>query len=272
MSEAWSAELELVYAREAQRTIPVLRRHLGPLRIQKGLLPEGPEVWHQIIVHPPGGIAGGDHLSIAARLEKEARVLVTTPGASKWYRAASLPALQKTNLRVAAGATLEWLPMENIFFAGSQAQLDFQIELEHDARLITFELHCLGRTAGEQAFTSGLVRLATSVIESGRMIFAERSYLPAGGVLQNSIAGLAAQPVFGTLIAYTPDMNTEMLTLVRSLELPGELAVTKINNLLIARWRGKHSDEGLFALRSIWATLRPGIIGRPVCYPRIWST
>ena len=108
MTEVWSAELELAYARDKDRTIPVLRRHLGPLRIQKGLLPEGREVWHQIIVHPPGGIAGGDQLSLSLNLEKQARVLVTTPGAGKWYRAATQLALQKTRLRVAAGATLEW--------------------------------------------------------------------------------------------------------------------------------------------------------------------
>lgn len=272
MTEHWSAELELVYARDNDRTIPALRRHLGPLRIQKGLLPEGPEVWHQIIVHPPGGIAGGDQLSISLNLEKQAKVLVTTPGAGKWYRASSLAALQKTRLRVASGATLEWLPMENIFFSGARAQIECQIELDPDARLISMELHCLGRSAGDQTFIDGEVTLATTVSQSGRMIFAERSHIPAGGVLQNSIAGLAGQPVFGTLIASSPDMDDKVLTLVRSLKLPGELAVTRINGLLIARWRGSQSDAGLFALRSIWASIRPVIMKRPVCYPRIWST
>jgi urease accessory protein len=272
MSAAWTAELELGYGVDGTRTVPILRRHLGPLRIQKGLLPEGPAVWHQIIVHPPGGIAGGDHLSVSLDLAAHAKVLITTPGASKWYRSTALPALQKTRLRVGAGASLEWLPMENIFFSGSQPRIEYDIELDAEARLISFDLHCLGRAAGNQTFEQGEVKLATSVTQADQLIFAERTRLPAGGVLQHSQTGLGGQPVFGTLLAYSPQMNDELLAQARQLVLPGEWAITRIKNLLIARWRGQHSDQGLFALRTLWAALRPAIIGRPVCYPRIWST
>lgn len=61
---AWHAELELAYARQQDWTRPVLRRHLGPLRVQKHLHAEGPGVCQHIIVHPPGGIAGGDSLTL----------------------------------------------------------------------------------------------------------------------------------------------------------------------------------------------------------------
>ena len=63
---SWHAELELGYGRFGDSTRPVLRRHLGPLRVQKHLYAEGPEVCQHIIVHPPGGIAGGDQLNISA--------------------------------------------------------------------------------------------------------------------------------------------------------------------------------------------------------------
>ncbi len=271
-ADVWTAELELGYDSDGARTVPALRRHLGPLRIQKGLLPEGPAVWHQIIVHPPGGIAAGDQLSVSVDLAARAHVLITTPGAGKWYRSSGLPALQKTRLVVGAGASLEWLPMENIFFTGAQAKLEYDIELAPDARFISFDLNCLGRIAGNQAFERGVIRWATTLHQADQVIFSERMHLPAAGVLQRSPAGLAGQPVFGTLIAYAAAMNDDWVTQVRTLKLPGELAVTRIKHLLIARWRGPHSDEGLFALRSIWASLRPEIIGRPVCYPRIWST
>jgi urease accessory protein len=66
---SWHAELELAYARFGDCTRPVMRRHLGPLRVQKHLYAEGPEVCQHIIVHPPGGIAGGDRLDISARVE-----------------------------------------------------------------------------------------------------------------------------------------------------------------------------------------------------------
>ena len=131
---SWHAELELAYARFGDCTRPVKRRHLGPLRVQKHLYAEGPEVCQHIIVHPPGGIAGGDRLNISARVEQDAWAQITSPGAAKWYRAAG-PAYQQLDLQVAAGATLEWLPQETIVYSAAQAELTTSIELEGDARL-----------------------------------------------------------------------------------------------------------------------------------------
>ena len=54
----WQAELELGYTRIGDATRPVLRRHSGPLRVQKHLYPEGPEVCQHIIVHPGASPAG----------------------------------------------------------------------------------------------------------------------------------------------------------------------------------------------------------------------
>ena len=124
---SWHAELELGYARQGDTTRPVLRRHRGPLRVQKHLYAEGPEVCQHIIVHPPAGIAGGDRLQIDARVDEGAWAQLTSPGAAKWYRAHSA-ASQQVNLRVAPGATLEWLPQETIVYAGAQAELTTRIE------------------------------------------------------------------------------------------------------------------------------------------------
>ena len=67
-SPVWHAELDLAYARAGDATRPVRRRHAGPLRVQKHLYPEGPRVCQHILVHPPGGIAGGDRLDIRAEV------------------------------------------------------------------------------------------------------------------------------------------------------------------------------------------------------------
>ena len=116
---SWHAELELGYGRDGETTRPTLRRHQGPLRVQKHLYGEGPEVCQHIIVHPPGGIAGGDRLHINASLGANAWAQLTSPGAAKWYRAAG-PAYQQLELKVGAGATLEWLPQETIVYCGAK--------------------------------------------------------------------------------------------------------------------------------------------------------
>lgn len=273
MSGGWRAELDLVYGRVADRTVPLQRRHVGPLRIQKGLTPEGPALWHQILVHPPGGVAGGDQLNISIEAREQAQVLLTTPGATKWYRSSfERAAAQQVRLEVAAGASLEWLPMENIFFNDAHARLTLDVEVAPGAKFIGFELHCLGRTAGSEPYESGVLGLSARITEAGRPIFAERARVDGGGRFQHSVAALAGCTVFGTLFAYASTMDDQVLATVRALKQPGEAATTRIGRLLIHRWRGRQSDEGLRALRSAWAMLRPALLGREARDPRIWST
>ncbi|PCN05343.1 urease subunit gamma [Pseudomonas aeruginosa] len=136
---AWHAQLELAYARAGDATRPVTRHHSGPLRVQKHLYAEGPEVCQHILVHPPGGIAGGDSLAFDVRLGERAWAQLTSPGAAKWYRAAC-PSRQTLEIHLEPGATLEWLPQESIVFAGAQAELETRIQLRGDARLFYWDM------------------------------------------------------------------------------------------------------------------------------------
>ena len=82
-------------------------RHEGPLRVLQPLYPEGPGICHHVLVHPPGGVVAGDELHISATLQPGAHALVTTPGATRFYRSEGLQALQQTRLQLAEGARLE---------------------------------------------------------------------------------------------------------------------------------------------------------------------
>ena len=55
----WHAHLQLDYTLEAGRCV-LRHRHSGPLRILQSLYPEGDAVCHNVLVHPPGGLVGGD--------------------------------------------------------------------------------------------------------------------------------------------------------------------------------------------------------------------
>ena len=61
---SWKASLALGFSFENQKTTLSRKVHDGPLVVQKPLYPEGGEVCHAIVVHPPGGIAGGDELTL----------------------------------------------------------------------------------------------------------------------------------------------------------------------------------------------------------------
>jgi hypothetical protein len=61
----WHASLQLDYTLEGTRTV-ARHAHNGPLRILQSLYPEGDAVCHNVLVHPPGGLVGGDTLDITA--------------------------------------------------------------------------------------------------------------------------------------------------------------------------------------------------------------
>src|SRR6478736_2504397 len=124
----WRARLALAFERRGDRTVLARRHHEGPLVVQKPLYPEGDGVCHAIVLHPPAGIAGGDAIELSLRAGEGSSVLVTTPGAAKWYRSPGPTASQRISIEAAAGSTLEWLPQENIVFDGARADIAWRAD------------------------------------------------------------------------------------------------------------------------------------------------
>ena len=85
---SWLGHLQLDYRRDAEGRTIALDRHEGPLRVLQRLYPEGPGICHHVLVHPPGGIVGGDRLVIDAKLTEGCHALITTPSATRFYRSA----------------------------------------------------------------------------------------------------------------------------------------------------------------------------------------
>ncbi|MBA1377503.1 urease accessory protein UreD [Pseudomonas brassicacearum] len=267
---SWHAELDLGYARFGDCTRPVQRRHKGPLRVQKHLYAEGPEVCQHIIVHPPGGIAGGDRLDISAHVGPDAWAQLTSPGAAKWYRAAG-PAYQQLTLSVAPGATLEWLPQETIVFSAAQAELTTSIDLQGDARLFYWDMVALGRPASGERFDQGHFQSRLDIRRDGQLLWHERQRIVGGDGLLDSPIGLGGDPVFATLLV-TGEIDSELLDRCRSLDHAVRGDLTQLPGLLVARCL---ASEALLArgwLIELWRLLRPALLGREAMPPRIWST
>src|SRR5262245_60723646 len=166
VAAGWKAELELGFERDGGRTVLARRRHDGPLVVQRALYPEGEEVCHAIVVHPPAGVAGGDELVLDVQAEKAAFAQLTTPGAGKWYRSAGPWASQKLSFDV--DGTLEWLPQETIVFDGALAELECEVRLGSAARYLGWEIVCLGRTGSGERFSRGTLRLHNRIVRDGR--------------------------------------------------------------------------------------------------------
>lgn len=267
---AWHAELALGYARYGDTTRPVLRRHQGPLRVQKHLYGEGPEVCQHIIVHPPAGIAGGDSLQISAQVADNAWAQLTSPGAAKWYRA-NCRASQHVQLQVAPGATLEWLPQETIVYSAAQAELSTQIELSGDAQLCYWDIIALGRPAAGERFQHGYLSAALDIRRDGQWLWHERQRIHGDDRLLDSPIGLDGYPVLATLII-TGELDSELLSACRALPCQGRGDLTQLPGLVVARCLSHEALHARAWLISLWQILRPALLGRTAVPPRIWNT
>ena len=271
----WIARLNLGFECRADATILAHRSHLGPLRVQKPLYPEGPGVCHTLLLHPPAGIAGGDDLEIVAAVADRAHALLTTPGAGKWYRSAGSWAAQRLNFEVSAGGMLEWLPQESIVFDGALANMQTRVSLAENAGFIGWEVLCLGRRASGEQFSSGAMNLSTRIERAGRPIWLERGMLEGDSKLLQSSAGFAGYSVSATLLAVGAGLDPELLAACRK-QVPAEQGalhgLTLLPDVLVARYLGHSAESARAWMTALWFLLRPAMAGREALMPRIWNT
>ena len=270
----WLARLELEYAIAGTRTALVRRSHIGPLVVQKPLYPEGPDVCHTLILHPPGGIAGNDTLAVDVKLNAGAQVLITMPGATKWYRTQDAAATQRLRVKVEAGATLEWLPPETIVFDRAAARMHTSIGLAAGGAYLGWEILCLGRTASGEKFAAGDIRQTTEISAAGELIWSERCRIDGGSPLLTSAAGLGGAPVSAIMLAAGKNVAPELVAQCRSIKLDGAArsGITAMQNIFIARYLGRSSEQAKCYFIDLWRLLRPFFAGRAAVTPRIWTT
>jgi len=274
---AWHAELQLRFARAGQRSVLSDNRHQGPLRVQKALYPEGEGVCQAIVLHPPSGIAGGDHLRLRASVEAGAHAQLTTPGAGKWYRSGGGEASQTLELQVADGACLEWLPQESIVFDGARARMSTRVNLAADSAFIGWDILCLGRRAAGEAFNTGQLSLDYRLERTGRPRWIERGAVAGGDPMLASPAGWAGASVCGTLLASFPGLAGQAVGLLEACRAtaPADGArhgLSLLPGLLVGRYLGDNSEAARLWFARLWQTLRPACCGRQALPPRIWNT
>lgn len=191
----WHGRLELDYRRDGDTT-QAHDRHEGPLRVLQRLYPEGPGICHHVLVHPPGGMVGGDTLDIALTLGERSHAVITSPGAARFYRSGGERAVQQVQARLAPAARLEWLPLETIAYSGCEGENRMRFDLAPSAEMIGWDALALGLPAADQPFERG--RYHQHIEIPGRWL--ERGTVAAEDVvLLDSPLGLAGRRVMGTL-------------------------------------------------------------------------
>lgn len=269
--KGWAARLELDFEARHGRTVLARRRHHGPLLVQRSFpAPDGS--CEAVLLHPPGGIVGGDRLELAVRVGPGAQARLTTPAAGKLYRSDRALALQAQSFTVAPGAALEWLPQLAILYRGARAAQHTRVDLGHEARFIGWELCCLGRPSAEDGAWHGDYRPAFELWQDGRPLLIERGAFGEHGLGAGSASGLRGLSVFGTLLACPAPAGDRAAELMADLRSDPALAVSCVDGVLAARVLGADGEAAFGAFRRAWQRLRPAVIGAALDPPRIWNT
>jgi urease accessory protein len=274
----WHGQLHLRYRRDAERTL-VHDRHDGPLRILQSLYPEGHGVCHNVLLHPPGGIVGGDVLEVDIALDAGAHALLTTPGATRFYRSAGRPARQSVAARLASGARLEWLPLETICHRSTHADNRLRFELAPGAEMIGWDVLALGLPASGEAFDHG--RIVQQIEVPGAWL--ERGVVDGSDtLLLDSPLGFAGHRVLGTLwfAAGEPLHGTRreaLLAAARSAAEGGDLRDTTGctapgDQVVVLRVLARRVEPAMQLLINVWSRWRQSAWGLAACVPRVWRT
>lgn len=267
--QGWQAKLELGYKQRGDRTRLVHSKRSGPLAVQRAFYPEG-EVCHTYLLHPPGGVVAGDQLNIDLSVESGASVLLTTPGATKFYRSTGAQANLTQRLHVSDNASLEWMPLENIYFPQTKSRILTEVHLHQRAQFIGWEINCFGRPSNAERFEQGEVHSEMRIYRDGAPLLFDR-FSTSGESAINSAVGLRGISGNSTLVATLTD--TELAEQVQQLLAGNQLAgATVVDGLLVVRTISEQSHEVMALFAEVWRLIRPSILGREACMPRIWAT
>jgi len=241
--------------------------------MQKSLYPEGEAVCHAVVIHPPGGIAGGDSLGVCVDVEPGAHALVTTPGAAKWYKANGRESTQQVRMRI--GGLLEWLPQEAIVFDAARVSSTVDVELGAHAAMIGWDIVALGRRAAGERFVHGRYAQSIRLHLEDRLAWHERTRLLGSDRLLDSPIGLGGLHVFGCLWAAGAALEgLDVDELRAELGAAGDaVPITRLApRLLVARTLTDGTEAARAALVAVWRALRPRLLGLTAQLPRLWAT
>ncbi len=262
---SWTARLNLDYTQQDQRCVARFA-HEGPLRILQSLYPEGEAICHNVLVHPPSGLVGGDMLDMQVTVGPGAHGLVTTPGATRFYRSEAGLATQQLHARLQDGARLEWLPLEALAYSGCDALNLARFSLAPTAELMAWDLTALGLPNAQQPFVAGRFEQHLEIegvwLERGRVDAQDER-------LMNGPLGLAGQRCMATLLfaagsAIAPERAEAALEAARAALDASPLrlqagATQPHPQVIVLRALAPVVEPAIQLLRPVWAAWRQAL-------------
>lgn len=281
---SWRGQLDLHYWRDGERTT-AQDRHDGPLRVLQRLYPEGDAICHHVLVHPPGGVAGGDTLLMNAQLDAGSHAVITTPGATRFYKSAGEQAHQVLQARLEDHARLEWLPLETLAYPDCLATNRMQFNLAPTAQMMGWDVLALGLPAAGQSFDQENGRGQSSFTQEIEIpgVWLERGTVTGRDtLLLDSPLGWDGKRVMGTMwfaagVALPRQLSDSLLEAARERISQHELstqagATLAHDQVIVVRALAERVEPLMNLLVQIWSTWRSLAWGVEPTPPRVWRT
>jgi urease accessory protein len=274
----WHAQLDINYTLEQQRTV-ARHSHSGPLRVLQSLYPQGDAICHNVLVHPPGGLVGGDTLDMTVAASGNAHGLLTTPGATRFYRSAGELALQRTRIDLQDQARLEWLPLEALAYNQCHAENRLTLSLAPQAEFMGWDVTAFGLPSAALPFEQGSFLQHIEVpgvwLERGRIDAMDKRLMdgPLGLAGHRCMASLFF--VSGAPLArHRREAGLELARgLIEVHTLQASAGVSCPNpQVMVVRVLSPLVEPAMQLLRQVWVSWRTHFWQLPAVSPRIWST
>ena len=268
--DTWQALLHLEFKADSLgKTVLSRNLHQGPLMVQKPFYPE--KCCHVYMLHPPGGIAGTDSLKFDCIVEPNCHVLVTTPGATKFYKTDGQISEFNQVFKLNNGASLEYLPSQNIFYKGTHTKVNTSFYLEQNAKFAFRDVSKCGMKDEENPFLDSSFFNTIKIYQDNTLVLKETCFIE-GMEDFKALAAIFNHPYIGTFICNKVSEET-LSKLQNLLDLNAyQASIGMVDNFLIARFLGDDNQSIENTIVEIWKTVREEVIGLPPCLPRIWST
>ncbi len=259
-------ELRLAFRRRGPLTVLDDLRQSGCLRARFPR-PADPGFPDAVLLNVGGGIAPGDRLDTAVRLAPHASATLAGQACERVYRAAagSPPALVRTALDLADGATLDWLPQDTILFDDAALDRRTDIALAPTARFLGIESLVLGRAASGETLRRLSLRDTIRVQRDGRLLLHDALRVDGDPALLRHRATAAGAGAFATLLLAAPDAEASLAPLRAALA-PFEAGASVLDGLLLARIL---APDAAGLRRATTAALRVLRGGRTL--PAVWT-
>ncbi len=230
-----------------------------------------------VLLTTSGGLVAGDRLDISVRLASGAAAHVTASAAEKIYRSLGPTTAIRQSFSVAAGAALEFLPLETILFDGARLRRETKVELAPGSAFLGGDIVVFGRRARGERFTRGFLREVWEVRRDGRLVWGDALHL------EGDISGIIDDPAcfdgaaaFAAMILAPPARDPRSF-LDGAREIQSATAasglragVTAVAGLVIARWLSSDAAALRRAYADLASHLRCEAMGLAPSLPRLW--